>query len=535
MQLHKPRTFGRYELLAELGRGGMAELFLGRLVGIAGFSKLVAIKRILPHLSSDPRFVEMFLNEGRIAARLSHPNVCQVYELGEVDGELFLAMEYLEGAALGELMTTIPRDPTIMVRVAASVIGQACDGLVYAHELRDAHGVATPVVHRDISPHNLFVTTDGICKLLDFGVSKVVTDADQTQSGLIKGKLPYMPPEQIRGEPIDARVDVFSAGVVLWETLTGERLFLRQSDFLIWKAIMEEPVPKVSSYHPVYGDELDAIIGKALAREREQRTPSIRAFAEQLREAASRFGGPVSTAELAELVRKNCASKLADRSRQIAALGFVKPVERVPAVFPAAEPSITRSVAVRDNSVSIDRRPRRRRWPLVALGVLAVGIVGFVAMSMIDDESDSVAAAPARIVTDAPESASVVDAGLDVGSIAMADAGEADSAEVAEEPEISFEPDDVATDQRHRSKSRGTKPATKPATKPDKFGYFSVDSNPYATIYIDGKRVDQTPLYHLQVSAGRRQIRAVLQDGRQRTFTVRIEPDKHVSSGTLSW
>ncbi|MGE0549529.1 MAG: protein kinase [Kofleriaceae bacterium] len=524
MQAHQPRTFGRYELLAELGRGGMAELFLGRLVGIAGFAKLVAIKRILPHLSSDPRFVEMFLNEGRIAARLSHPNVCQVYELGEANGELFLAMEYLEGAALGELMLSIPRDPIMMVRVAASVIGQACDGLLYAHELRDALGTPTPVVHRDISPHNLFVTTDGICKLLDFGVSKVVTDADQTQSGLIKGKLPYMPPEQIRGEPIDARVDVFSAGVVLWETLTGERLFLRQSDFLIWKAIMEEPVPKVSSYHPAYGDALDAVIANALERERDQRTPSIKVFADGLREAASHFGGPFSTAEVAALVRQNFASKIADRSRQIAALGFVKPVERVQPVFPAAEPSVTRSIGLRDGSVSIDRPRRRRRWPALVAAVVLLGVVGAIAMSVTGDNRDSMAARiPVAADAQPSPAVAVADAGVDAPSGTI----DGDGSDAIEDPEIAFEPDTTVTEPREDRPSRATKPA--------KFGFFSVDSNPYATIYIDGKRVDQTPLYHRQVRAGRRQIRAVLKDGRQRTFSIRIEPDKHVSSGTLSW
>jgi len=223
--LPRPTRFGRYELLLVLGRGGMAELDLARLNGVGGFAKLVAIKRILPHLAQDRQFVEMFLNEGRIAARLSHPNVCQVYELGEVDGELFLAMEYLDGVSWDDLLAQVrvTFDAPARLRLTAGVLSQAAEGLHYAHQLRDVAGNSTPVIHRDVSPQNLFVTVDGVCKVLDFGVSKMMTDGPRTRTGLLKGKLPYMSPEQIRGEPIDARSDVFALGVVAWEALAGAR------------------------------------------------------------------------------------------------------------------------------------------------------------------------------------------------------------------------------------------------------------------------------------------------------------------------
>src|SRR5262245_48557595 len=155
------QKFGRYELLALLARGGMAEVFLARMTGVGGFAKTLVIKRMLPHLSSDAEFVEMFLNEGRIAARLSHANICQVHELGDADGDLYLAMEYLEGLTWAELAPLVPRDGAFDLRCAAAVIGQACDGLRYAHELRGDDGAPTPVVHRDISPQNLMITTGG--------------------------------------------------------------------------------------------------------------------------------------------------------------------------------------------------------------------------------------------------------------------------------------------------------------------------------------------------------------------------------------
>nr|MBA3452247.1 protein kinase [Deltaproteobacteria bacterium] len=170
MGIPQIETVGRFELLIELAKGGMAELYLGRLQGIGGFSKLFAIKRILPHLAQDKVFVEMFLNEGRIAAHLSHPNVCQVHELGEAEGNLFLAMEYLDGASWDALIRDQPRthpDNAQTLRLVAGVIAQACEGLHYAHELRDHDGTPTPVIHRDVSPQNLFVTIDGACKVLD--------------------------------------------------------------------------------------------------------------------------------------------------------------------------------------------------------------------------------------------------------------------------------------------------------------------------------------------------------------------------------
>ena len=219
------QRLGKYELVCELGRGGMAELYLARLAGVHGFAKFVAIKRILPHLAHDRTFVDMFLNEGRITGRLSHPNVCSVYELAQDGSELYLVMEYLDGVGWDALAEAVPRDPW-GVRLVASVLAQACEGLHYAHTLRELDGTPVPVVHRDVSPHNLFVTRDGLCKVLDFGVSKIANDHSRTRTGIIKGKLPYMAPEQIHGAVVDGRADAWAIGVVFWEALAGRRLFV---------------------------------------------------------------------------------------------------------------------------------------------------------------------------------------------------------------------------------------------------------------------------------------------------------------------
>jgi serine/threonine protein kinase len=279
----RDEDLGRYRIVAKLGHGGMAELYLAKLVGAGGFEKLVAIKRMLPHLNEDPVFVGMFENEGRIAARLNHPNVCTVYELGEAKGGLFLAMEFLQGLAWSDIVDRLPRDDQmICARIITGVLVQACAGLAYAHDFADVDGTPMPVVHRDVSPANLFVQKSGVVKLLDFGVSKVLTEGRSTRTGIIKGKLPYMSPEQIRGEPVDRRADVFSIGACAWEAATGRLLFERPSDYQIWKAVTEEPIPKFAS-----GDlqVLEPVILSALARERDDRCASVQEFAARLRTA----------------------------------------------------------------------------------------------------------------------------------------------------------------------------------------------------------------------------------------------------------
>src|SRR5262245_27139162 len=188
---------GRYTLLVRLAAGGMAEIFLARLDGAAGFRKHLVLKLILPELAEDERFVRMFLEEARVASRISHPNVCPVYELGEADGRYFIAMEYLDGAPLSSLLNKAPRLP---VRLAATLLAQACEGLHHAHELRDLDGQPAGVIHRDVSPTNLFVTADGTLKVLDFGIAKARDATVQSSTGSLKGKHAYMAPEQVLGQ-----------------------------------------------------------------------------------------------------------------------------------------------------------------------------------------------------------------------------------------------------------------------------------------------------------------------------------------------
>ena len=364
MKALREQRLGRYELLVELARGGMAELFLALLRGAGGFEKLVAIKRILPHLAQDKQFKEMFLNEGRIAANLMHPNVCAVFELDEVDDELFLAMEYLHGVSWDRLARELVSGNFAM-RLSVGVIVQACEGLHYAHALRDATGSPLDIVHRDVSPQNLFVTVDGVCKVLDFGVSKMATDGPRTRSGVVKGKLPYMAPEQIRGEELDGRADVFALGVCIWEALAGQRLFDRATDFMIWKAITEEPVAPIATVWSECPPALDAAVLRALEREPDKRFATAREFADALRAACPL--PPCTQLEISEALTARCGEQLAARQREVATVVSARRAAFDPDAASTIEQAIApSSMEIRQESVTLDLRTEAKRARQIA-------------------------------------------------------------------------------------------------------------------------------------------------------------------------
>ena len=269
-----PTQLGRYQLIGQLALGGMAEIHLARLAGEAGFEKTVVVKRLLPELVASPAFVAMFLDEGKLVSRLDHPNICEVHELGRDGSEYFLAMPYLDGVPVTELIAR-PRDPDRLaeLRVAAAIIVQACAGLHHAHELRDADGHPAGLVHRDVSPSNLFVTSAGAVKVLDFGVAKV-RGAAETEAGTIKGKTQYMAPEQLLGDNVDARVDIWASGVVLYECLTGSLPFVADNPItLITKLLETSPVPPKSVVADI-PQPLSDLVMRTMSRDREARPRS---------------------------------------------------------------------------------------------------------------------------------------------------------------------------------------------------------------------------------------------------------------------
>ena len=268
-----PDHFGQYEILERIASGGMAELYKAKRTGVEGFQKIVAIKKILPHLADDEEFVTMFADEAKLAAQLNHPNIIHIYDLGKIQaGGYFIAMEYVDGRDLraiqqggGDMGVPLP------VPLAVYVASKVAAALDYAHRRRDAEGHELNIVHRDVSPQNILISYEGDIKLCDFGIAKAASKASKTQSGALKGKIQYMSPEQAWGKPIDRRSDLFSLGVVLHELLTGERLFRGDTDINILEKVRVAEVAPPSRTNPEVPQNLDAVVLKALAREPDDR------------------------------------------------------------------------------------------------------------------------------------------------------------------------------------------------------------------------------------------------------------------------
>ena len=262
---------GKHRLLAELGHGGMAEVFLAVICGPAGFNKLVVIKQIRPQLAEDPEFLGMFLDEARLAARLNHRNVVQTNEVGQQNGRYFIAMEYLEGQPLNRVLHRFQKAGGLPLAHHLRVVSEVLAGLHHAHELTDYDGTPLGVVHRDITPHNIFITYDGQVKVVDFGIAKALNSSSETRTGVLKGKVAYMSPEHARGEHVDRRADIFSVGIVLWEAATGKRLWKGVPDITILQRLLKGEIPTPRSANPEVTEGLEAIILKCLSADREER------------------------------------------------------------------------------------------------------------------------------------------------------------------------------------------------------------------------------------------------------------------------
>jgi eukaryotic-like serine/threonine-protein kinase len=279
----------RYELVAEIASGGMATVFLARLSGVGGFQRFVAIKRLHPHLAGEKEFVEMFLDEARLAAGIHHPNVVPILEVGASQRGYYLVMEYIEGDTLARLLARATTSGNrLPVSIGMRVILDMLSGLHAAHELHDEKGDPVELVHRDVSPQNVLVGVDGISRITDFGVARASSRLTATRVGQLKGKIAYMAPEQAMGAPdVDRRADVFSAGIVLWEVLAARRLFKAENEAATLSRVVSEPIPKLSQVAPEINPQVAAVVMKALERDPEKRFQSCTHFADALERAGA--------------------------------------------------------------------------------------------------------------------------------------------------------------------------------------------------------------------------------------------------------
>lgn len=411
------RRVGRYLICGEMASGGMATVHLGRLLGPAGFSKIVAIKRLHPQFATDPEFLSMLIDEARLASVINHPNVVSSLDVVVEADELLLIMEYVQGETLAQLTRLAhKRDPSPPLGIIQRILCDVLDGLHAAHTA-SVGGQPLNIVHRDVSPQNIMVGANGVARVLDFGIAKAESQSQITRPGHVKGKFSYLSPEQMRGLPIDARTDVFAAGVVLWESLTGHRLFGTLGLEKTVERVLSAPIPAPSSKNPSISAELDRVVLKALERKSTLRYRSAAEFADALRAVT----GQATRAEVSAWVSSTAAEALARRLEALQELevmavadAHIGPISETPAAWndqtlvdrPQVERSSaqlweTKSASLTSGGTTRSLNPQLsvppRHWPIVALGsVLLVTLVAVIGFAFAQRHPHAVAASSTR-------------------------------------------------------------------------------------------------------------------------------------------
>ncbi|MBX3268920.1 MAG: serine/threonine protein kinase [Sandaracinaceae bacterium] len=552
-------TFGRYEILGRIAFGGMAEIFLGRETTSLGAVRYLAIKRILPHVADDEQFVEMFLDEARLAIQLNHANICHIYEFGELDDAFFIAMEWVNGVPLGKLIRRARAAGGLPAEVAVRVIADIAGALAYAHNARDAVGRPLEIVHRDVSPHNIMVAYDGQVKLLDFGIAKATTHASKTQAGTVKGKFSYMAPEQCLNKPLDGRADVFALGICLWETLAGRALYTRDNEFETMKAIIEEDPPPLAWEREDAPDGLDAIIKKALAKARENRHGSAAELQTELERWLAAKGHVVNATRVAELMQRLYAEQIR-RGPLVDSTPFGQSFQRARSPDAASSPSAQAALPIAEApsgsapAMALPAPPART--PVAWIAIVAALVVALVAVGTVavwprgepppteptltapeprapDPEPESLAdprpvtPEPAPVPPPAPLALGV----LVVTSVPTGASVRLDGEPVAGRTPITlarlpaggyailveregFEPHEarveVPADGEARVEARLTRADRGPERAP---GRLSINTRPWSKVYVGNRLIGTTPIAEASVTSGRLRLRLVDRDG----------------------
>jgi serine/threonine-protein kinase len=364
---------GRYVLFDELAAGGMATVHFGRLIGAAaGFSRTVAIKRLHPQFAKDADFSNMFLDEARLAARVSHPNVVSILDVASENGELFIVMEYVHGESLSKLLASATLKGTpIQPKVVATIVAGILHGLHAAHEAKSEKGSPLSIVHRDVSPQNVLVGADGVARVVDFGIAKAEDRLQITRDGRIKGKLHYMSPEQLAGKSVDRRSDIYSVGVLLWEALTQKRLFEGVQDVRIM-AQLRETKPEPPSKHAALPPGVDNVVLRAIAKDPADRFSTAREMAV----AIERTLGLAAQSEVGDVIADLAGDDLARRKAAVGAIEQLDTDQMLAAARPASDVPARPAAATPDDSTipvtAITEKERRTPRAAIAIGAAAL-------------------------------------------------------------------------------------------------------------------------------------------------------------------
>ncbi|MEX1361613.1 MAG: protein kinase [Nannocystaceae bacterium] len=453
----------RYQIIRRLNKGGMAELYIARQLAEGGYEKIVAVKRVLPHLAEDAAFVRMFLNEARLAAGLSHGNIAQVLDFGSEGDEHYLVLEYVHGRSVHELLREASKHGGLSLPCALTIVREVAAALHYAHDKAGPDGRPLGLVHRDVSPSNVLVSYDGEVKLVDFGIAKATAHTRVTQSGTIKGKLAYMAPEQVRGEAIDRRADVFSLAVVAYELCTGRRCFMAPGEFALINRVAAGRYDKPSSVRPGFSPALEAIIVRGLAVDVQQRYESARALQLAIEEFAEQHGHRLSKLALADAMHGLFGHVAYPTSDALPTPVSVAPVlSGAPTAVLEPEP--------------VPVPPRRGRTTALVAGtalVLGLGLGIGLPRLLADDDGTAVPSTTVEERVEAQDPAASADTDPDVERAAAALVGSGGTTDedllIIDEPEptaatsTSGDPDDAAepTAASRAPRRRGPRPKTR--------------------------------------------------------------------------
>ncbi|HJK95042.1 MAG TPA: serine/threonine-protein kinase [Polyangiaceae bacterium LLY-WYZ-15_(1-7)] len=560
-------SFGKYTLIAKIGHGGMAEVFLAAVSGPAGFTKLCVLKRLHPHLEEEPALIGMFLDEARLAARLNHPNVVQTYEVGDVEGLHFLTMEYLEGQSLARVLRHLRRlEQPMPLAVGVRLFIEVLDGLQYAHGLTDFDGTPLNVIHRDISPGNIFVTYDGQVKVLDFGIARAGTQLVETRAGQVKGKFAYIAPEQANPDGgYDQRADLWSLGVVMWEAFANQRLFKGESEIVTLHNALNSQVLSLDQEFDV-PERLAEIVDRALQRDPEDRYASARAMKQELEQFMVSEGLRASRNEVGTFLTGLFERERDEQRRVLRAYmrGDAPGQSMTPVPSSGSHSGISRSGATSSTMTAAPEEEERRPAFWIVGLLLLLAIAGGAAFAFLGGDEESpgdeprIAAAPGEVgggssaglgagegpgegdealggsatgaetqVTPDPETATPdpetapegPDDGEEGGDDGEATAGSESGQPSAEANEGDGEEDEPEV--RRTTPMRRTRPRPRPRPRPTPMetasvmeapppeptpqredGFLTIDTVPWSNVSLGSRRLGTTPVVRERLPAG---------------------------------